>query len=350
MAQFALNKVSEELIIAADQKIVFVDITKRKITHVIKLPENLLELIVESKEPNIEDDDETPNNEKNGNKLKNLQLGRVTIQNVAISPNGKILGVSTGGIKTLILYSQQNLQWQILSVRKSSRTSSVIAFSPNSEMIVLCDKSGDCFFYDCNNVLLSPKWILGHLSSLYDVKFSIDSKYILTADRDEKVRITNFPNSYEIENYCLGHKEYVCSIKILQNHPDILVSLSGDKTLKVWKWKDGVQLSQHSIPAPGVNLTIRTLNENSYELAVLVYQPNDCLFVCRLDIGEDSSVEIKDVNSICLESAIVTSIAYVDKFLIASIFSNNKLEIGLFKTDTNVELNSLETLKKKYRR
>ena len=35
----------------------------------------------------------------------------------------------------------------------------------------------------------------------------MDQKYVITADRDEKIRISHFPNAYNIKAYCLGHNE-----------------------------------------------------------------------------------------------------------------------------------------------
>ena len=34
-----------------------------------------------------------------------------------------------------------------------------------------------------------------------------DDKYLATADRDEKIRISHYPNAYNIQSYCLGHLE-----------------------------------------------------------------------------------------------------------------------------------------------
>jgi len=36
-----------------------------------------------------------------------------------------------------------------------------------------------------------------------------DDGYIVTADRDEKIRISHFPNAYNIQAFCLLHTEYV---------------------------------------------------------------------------------------------------------------------------------------------
>jgi len=49
--------------------------------------------------------------------------------------------------------------------------------------------------------------MLGHVSMLTDILLSKDEKYVITSDRDEKIRVTKYPKTYIIKNFCLGHKE-----------------------------------------------------------------------------------------------------------------------------------------------
>ncbi|PIA92990.1 tRNA (guanine-N(7)-)-methyltransferase non-catalytic subunit trm82 [Cercospora beticola] len=84
---------------------------------------------------------------------------------------------------------------------------------------------------------------LGHVSMLTDMKYltrEIDGRqrgYILTADRDEHIRISRGPpQAHIIEGFCLGHKEFVS--KICQvGTSDLLVSGGGDDWLGVWNWE-----------------------------------------------------------------------------------------------------------------
>ena len=53
--------------------------------------------------------------------------------------------------------------------------------------------------------------LMGHLSSITDMYLASenDQEFIITSDRDEKIRVTKYPQAFEIEAFCLGHEEYV---------------------------------------------------------------------------------------------------------------------------------------------
>ena len=51
--------------------------------------------------------------------------------------------------------------------------------------------------------------VLGHASLLTTFLLTPDEQYIITADRDEHIRVSWFPQGYNIERYCLGHEKYV---------------------------------------------------------------------------------------------------------------------------------------------
>jgi tRNA (guanine-N(7)-)-methyltransferase subunit TRM82 len=53
--------------------------------------------------------------------------------------------------------------------------------------------------------------------------------------------VTNYPATYEIEAFCVGHKEFVSSVTFF-NNDELLLSASGDKTLRFWNYKSGKQV------------------------------------------------------------------------------------------------------------
>ncbi|OIW34874.1 hypothetical protein CONLIGDRAFT_675826 [Coniochaeta ligniaria NRRL 30616] len=96
------------------------------------------------------------------------------------------------------------------------------------------------------------KLILGHVSMLTDIAVgkiqTLDSKsgksfqkeLIITADRDEHIRVSRgMPQSYVIENFLLGHKEFVSRIHIPARYPNVLISGGGDSYIYVWDYLTG---------------------------------------------------------------------------------------------------------------
>ncbi|KAL3842232.1 hypothetical protein ACJMK2_020271 [Sinanodonta woodiana] len=75
--------------------------------------------------------------------------------------------------------------------------------------------------------------VLGHLSILLDLALTPDDKFIVTCDRDEKVRISHYPNAYNIHAFCLGHTDFVRHIMYLSKS-NCLLSGSGDGTIRSW--------------------------------------------------------------------------------------------------------------------
>jgi WD40 repeat protein len=77
---------------------------------------------------------------------------------------------------------------------------------------------------------------------LLDLTLSSCGKYVITCDRDEKIRVSHFPNSYNISNFCLGHTEFVAGLAICPHRPSLLCSASGDGTLRIWDFLNGLEL------------------------------------------------------------------------------------------------------------
>ncbi|KAL2823189.1 hypothetical protein BDW59DRAFT_149062 [Aspergillus cavernicola] len=108
--------------------------------------------------------------------------------------------------------------------------------------------------HDKNKDLDKPTYdhdlLLGHVSLLTDVAFvSLSSSdpssarkrsYILSADRDEHIRVSRGPpQAHIIENYCFGHTAFISKLCIPQWAPEILISGGGDPYFLVWNWTTG---------------------------------------------------------------------------------------------------------------
>ncbi|KAF8456240.1 hypothetical protein BGX38DRAFT_1163465 [Terfezia claveryi] len=92
------------------------------------------------------------------------------------------------------------------------------------------------------------KLLLGHISLLLDVvPVTIQVElpdgerkwrtWILSADKDEHIRVSRYPHSYVIEGFCLGHDSYVAKLLVPSFDQQTLISGGGDDYLLRWDWK-----------------------------------------------------------------------------------------------------------------
>ncbi|ROT37300.1 hypothetical protein SODALDRAFT_334394 [Sodiomyces alkalinus F11] len=92
--------------------------------------------------------------------------------------------------------------------------------------------------------------VIGHVSLLTAMCLaqSEGRRYIITADRDEHIRVSRYmPQTHVIEGFCLGHKHFVTGLAIPPARPDLLISGGGDDELFVWDWERGRLLGKFDL-------------------------------------------------------------------------------------------------------
>jgi len=161
---------------------------------------------------------------------------------LAFSKCGSFLAACTSN-KNLTVWRTSNYELTHQSV--TPRKASSLTFTSKNQLIV-ADKAGDCYIYSfLTSAEEKGKLILGHLSYILDVVVTPDDKFIITSERDEKIRVSNYPNAYNIHNFCLGHTEFVTSLSLVSSN--LLLSGSGDATIRLWDFIKGQQLHLEKI-------------------------------------------------------------------------------------------------------
>ena len=122
---------------------------------------------------------------------------------------------------------------------------------------LLTDKSGDLYALDLP-ALKKQIYLGGHTTSIITDICRVGS-FLATADRDEKIRIVNYPEIFIIEAHCLGHTSVISSLSVVVvNGNTFLVSTGWDHKLILWEPTQGSQLAVYSfsedVPSPEVEI------------------------------------------------------------------------------------------------
>ncbi|XP_037091104.1 tRNA (guanine-N(7)-)-methyltransferase non-catalytic subunit wuho-like [Pollicipes pollicipes] len=108
---------------------------------------------------------------------------------------------------------------------RTARKASCLTFAPDEEALLVADKSGDVYKCQLSSASTKPQLILGHISMVLDMCVTADGRHLVTCDRDEKIRLTCYPNTWTIDAYCLGHSEFVAALCLTSS--GLLVSGGG---------------------------------------------------------------------------------------------------------------------------
>lgn len=199
---------------------------------------------------------------------------------VAISQDGNH-AASLSDDKSLMTYDLSHTGITIRNTRTVIKKGSYLSFSPDRHNnIILSDKTGDMFSYPLDPKPLvgeRPKQlilnsdpslnpdatlILGHVSILTCHCISRDGKKILSADRDEHIRISRYPDSYVVDRYLFGAEGFVSALHISELRPEVLISGGGEGVLRIWDWTTGrglgmVDISEEVLPHRRVRCSYR---------------------------------------------------------------------------------------------
>ncbi|CAE7193695.1 unnamed protein product, partial [Rhizoctonia solani] len=173
--------------------------------------------------------------------------------------------VTSGDDKRLRVWSIHDLKE--LSCREIPKRANSLRLSQDGQTILVADKFGDIFSYPlvppestpqpqptetpgskCVAVAMHDNphgtLILGHASIVIDFVLTHGEKQVISADRDEHIRVSWFPEGWDVDRYCQGHKKFVSALEIPLCAPSVLVSGGGDPELYVWEYKTGKNIAR----------------------------------------------------------------------------------------------------------
>lgn len=132
---------------------------------------------VNTKPLNSNGNEETASGDESAKPKQSNKVINGQITNVAISENLELIGITTHGDKQLYLYQINDNNLELISQRDLVRGTSSIRFTPDSKSLLVADKTGDCFLFDCEtDINKKGKWIFGHFSMVLDILLTSDLK------------------------------------------------------------------------------------------------------------------------------------------------------------------------------
>ncbi|OQR99951.1 hypothetical protein ACHHYP_03775 [Achlya hypogyna] len=167
---------------------------------------------------------------------------------MALNAEATLLSVATTD-KKLTVYEMNSTRGEVVSTREIPRnTTSMVAatYGNGLEAILVAGNAGEVNAYPLPDVTLNEKSLLQHTTSII-TDVAISGKYLLTADRDEKVRISHFPATSLVQNYCLGHRQCVRKIASSIVTPTLFVSVGLDDALNLWDIDTGALVHSYDL-------------------------------------------------------------------------------------------------------
>lgn len=189
-------------------------------------------------------------NTNNGQVIKTLssEKNKNTVadnyRSMAFSQDG-LWFVASGENKSICVWNTND--WTLNTTKAAHKRVNAVKFNKDATVAVAADKFGDVYCHALNKEeeKLSP--IVGHVSMVTDMVLTLDEKYVITSDRDEHIRVSRYPNGYNIESYCMGHTDVITHIDLLPWNESLLVSAGGDGTIRVWDFLNGQQIQSLDI-------------------------------------------------------------------------------------------------------
>lgn len=288
------------------------------------------------------------------------------IRSLTLSRDETFLIGTTDSDKAAVIFSIDYSKENCLELVKRQvfpkRPCSVLTTLDDKNVIV-ADKFGDVYEIDAlEPTVLEEKElipILGHVSMLSEVIVAEhDGKqYILTGDRDEHIKVSQYPRSYIVRNWLFGHHEFVSCLHICPFNSDVLVSGGGDDYLLVWNWWEEKKLARvelRELIAPFLTDSHmppeRFLRDDSVreicisKIAIYEHNGTKLLIVlcentrCVLTFTMDDELNISPLQTFSTDHSIIDFVVIGNSILAAVNVDSDTDVLQLFRFDDNCEL------------
>ncbi|KAI5959800.1 TRM82 [Candida pseudojiufengensis] len=278
-----------------------------------------------------------------------------------ITKDQKYLIASTDSDKSILAFQLDFDSFDCLGLYKRQpmpkRPSSITTLDKD---VIVADKFGDVYIVpiDLEDPTQEKDFhpITGHVSMLTDILITNhnNKNFLITSDRDEHIRISNFPKSYVIRNFLLNHENYISCLNLLED-TSYLISGGGDDYIILWDWVKGEKITSfdlkeviephlndnHLVPEKfrnndtdkEMNISqIQSIKINGKYYILVLVERTSCLIVLEFN-GQD---EIKLKQILETSSPIITFTISQNSVILSLESETNVLEIYKFNNEQNL--------------
>jgi WD40 repeat protein len=177
---------------------------------------------------------------KTGRVLNTLRGHNSMVISLCFSPDGKYL--ATGGLdgKAIVWNVETGDSVQTIRFRDEKLAIFSVDISPDGKMLATADWGGYIYIWDIETgkriQAVSPHERMG----VYQVKFSHNGVYFISAGLDRKLKLTEIDTGQEIRVFT-GHTDLVNSINLSPDGEKIITS-GWDGTIRIWDFNSGLQV------------------------------------------------------------------------------------------------------------
>ena len=157
------------------------------------------------------------------------------VKGVAFSIDGKIIATASKD-ETIKLW---NVNGKLIKTLKGHRGKvEAVTFSPNGKFIASASGDTTIKLWNISGKLI--KTLKGHSRKVEDVAFSPDGKFIASASEDKTIKL--WDSNGTLINSWEAHTDKVKAVVFHPIKKYMLVSASGDTTIKLWKINDYLEI------------------------------------------------------------------------------------------------------------
>jgi len=219
--------------------------------------------------------------------------------------NGSTIAVAFND-KTVQILDFKNDSFNVTKTTQVQKRPTSIVFHPENKNVFLADKTGDIYELDFETTCDDQRPILGHVSMLLSIAAS--EKYILSADRDEKIKVSLLDKPVVIHGYLLGHTQFVRNVYCRSL---FAVSFSGDFTVKLWNLDTCEEISSLNVPETAIFMR-ENLTQTGYQ--VICSDQNIIEVTINGDVLESESYQMPTSAQICIsKDKFIDSLDYIQK-------------------------------------